>query len=192
MRCASGDHVGVAVMRPVRCGVVLGAVAVAVGACGHGDDAPWRGGPKTPGVTTAKAAPARVMPIPSGPRPQVSPLRGKKHDGFRVFVVTQHETGVFGKTRRSYHVEAHAVRPASACVNTTERRFPDGKAGETMYATLAPAPGKGGAVGWCRGLFRGTVRYQEAFACPSAGRCRTPAGFPKRSEVVVRFSFRVL
>jgi hypothetical protein len=177
----------------LRAVVAFTAVAVTVAACGQGSP------PKTPGAATGVGGPATgiaetkrvVMPIPSGPRPAVSPLRGGRHVGFRVFVINQHHTGVFGKTRRSYHVEAHAVRPAVACVNTTYQRFPDGELGETMYATLSP-DGEGGPVGWCRGLFKGTVRYEEAFACPPIVKCETPRGFPARSEVVVRFTFRVL
>jgi hypothetical protein len=181
------------VLGAVRSGVAVTAVAVTVAACGHGDDAPWRGGPKTPPAPkAARSTPAMVMPIPSGPRPAVSPLRGGKHVAFRVVVVSDRDTGVFGKTRRSYHVEAHSVRRASACVNNRDRRFPDAPAGSTMYATLDPARGEGGPLGWCRGQYRGTIRYIEAFACPSSGTCRPPAGFPSRSKVVVRFTFRVL
>jgi hypothetical protein len=126
---------------------------------------------------------AAVAPVPSGPRPAVSPLRGGKHDGFRVVIVTEHETGVFGKTLRSYHAEAHAVRPASACVSNRDRAFPAGPMGATLHATLDPARGEGGPLGWCRGLFRGTVRFHEAFACPPAGTCHRPARFRSRSEL---------
>jgi hypothetical protein len=177
------------VLRGVRGGVALIALAVTVAACG-GNDAPWRGGPTTPGAK--QHLPARVMPIPSGPRPAVSPLRGGKHVAFRVHVFTQRETGVFGKTRRSYHVEAHAVRPAAACVNNRRHAFPAAPAGETMYVTLDPAVGEGAGPGWCHGLYRGTVSYREAFACPLGATCRPPAGFRKRSQVVLRFTFRVL
>jgi hypothetical protein len=153
----------------------------------RGSENSSRGGPATRAVVHAA-----VAPMPSGPRPAVSPLRGGKHDGFRVVIVTQHETGVFGKTLRSYHVEAHAVRPAAACVNKRDRAFPAGPIGATLYATLDAARGEGGPLGWCRGWFRGTVRYHEAFACPPVGTCHRPARFRSRSEVVVRFSFRVL
>ena len=60
-----------------------------------------------------------------------------------------------------------------------------------MRATLDPRRGEGGELGWCRGLFRGTITYHEAFACPASGTCRPPQGFPNRAETVARFAFRV-
>jgi hypothetical protein len=161
----------------------VAAFAMTVAACGRGSDNSSRGGAATRAVVHAA-----VATIPSGPRPVVSSLRSGKHDGFRVVIVTEHETGVVGKTLRSYHAEAHAVRPASACVSNRDRAFPAGSMGATLYATLDPARGEGGPRGWCRGLFRGTVRYHEAFACPPAGTYHRPARFPSRSEVVIRFS----
>jgi hypothetical protein len=116
---------------------------------------------------------------------------GGRHDRFAVAIARGHATGVFGQTRRAYTAEAHAVRPASGRVNNRDRRFPDGRAGARVRATLDPARGEGGPEGWCRGLFRGTVTYTEAFACPPAGRCHPPHGFPTRTVVVARFSFRV-
>ncbi|MDX6689921.1 MAG: hypothetical protein QOG15_1378 [Solirubrobacteraceae bacterium] len=121
----------------------------------------------------------------------VSPRAGGKHDRFAVAITTAHATGVRGKTRRMYIVEAHAVRPASACVNNRDRVFADRPAGARLRAKLDPARGEGGPEGWCPGRFRGTVRYSEAFACPAKGVCHTPAGFPARSLIVARFSFRV-
>jgi hypothetical protein len=83
------------------------------------------------------------------------------------------------------------VRPASGCVNNRDRRFPDRRAGARVRAVLDPARGEGGPQGWCRGRFRGTVSFTEAFACPARGRCRPPPRFPTRSVVVARFSLRV-
>ena len=121
----------------------------------------------------------------------VSPSTGERHDRFAVAITTRHATGVFGQTRRSYVAEAHAVHPASGCVNNRDRVFAERRAGARVRAVLDPARGEGGPEGWCRGRFRGTVTYTEAFACPPAGRCRPPPGFPTREVVVARFSFRV-
>jgi hypothetical protein len=76
-------------------------------------------------------------------------------------------------------------------VNNRDRPFGEHRAGARIRAVLDPARGEGGPEGWCRGRFRGTVTYTEAFACPPAGRCRPPRGFPTRTVVVARFSFRV-
>jgi hypothetical protein len=61
-----------------------------------------------------------------------------------------------------------------------------------VRAVLDPARGEGGELGWCAGLFRGTVTYFEGFACPPKGTCHPPHGFPTRKRVVARFSFRVV
>jgi hypothetical protein len=106
-------------------------------------------------------------------------------------MTSRHATGVFGQTRRGYVAEAHAVHPASGCVNNRDRVFGERRAGARIRAVLDPARGEGGPQGWCRGRFRGTVTYTEAFACPPAGRCHPPRGFPTRTVVVARFSFRV-
>ena len=121
----------------------------------------------------------------------VSPSAGGRHDRFAVTITSRHATGVFGQTRRGYVAEAHAAHPASGCVNNRDRIFGEHRAGTRIRAVLDPARGEGGPEGWCRGPFRGTVTYTEAFACPPAGRCHPPRGFPTRTVVVARFSFRV-
>jgi hypothetical protein len=121
----------------------------------------------------------------------VSPSAGGRHERFAVAITSRHATGVFGSTRRGYGAEAHAVHPASACVNDRDRLFGEHRAGARIRAVLDPARGEGGPQGRCRGRFRGTVTYTEAFVCPPAGRCRPPRGFPTRTVVVARFSFRV-
>ena len=123
----------------------------------------------------------------------VSPVAGGRHDRFAVVITSARATGVFGQTRRSYVAEAHAVRPASGCVNNRDRVFAAHRASARarVRALLDPARGEGGLQGWCRGRFQGTVTYTEAFACPAAGRCHPPRGFPARTVVVARFSFRV-
>jgi hypothetical protein len=150
----------------------------------------------------AVAAAVVLSAAGSGPRAQadasrmeptvvVSPTAGGKHVRFTVAFTGERATGVFGNTRRSYIVEAYAVRPASACVNNRDRALSGRPAGTRMRATLDPARGKGGPLGWCRGAFRGTVTYSEAYACPPKGRCRPPKGFPRRTRLIARFSFRV-
>jgi hypothetical protein len=168
----------------VRSGVLVAAVATAVAACGHGDDSA-----SPPATRTAPAE--KPVAVASSPSPSlaVSPSEGGKHDRFTVAITSRHATGVFGKTRRAYSVEAHAVRPAVACVNNRDERFPDRPAGTRVHAALAAAPGEGGSLGWCRGRFRGTVTYTDGFACPAAGTCHPE--FPTRSRVVARVSFRV-
>ena len=121
----------------------------------------------------------------------VSPSAGARHERFAVAITSRHATGVSGQTRRSYVAGTHAAQPASGCVNNRDRVFGERRAGARIRAVLDPARGEGGPQGWCRGRFRGTVTYTEAFACPPAGRCRPPRGFPTRKVVVARFSFRV-
>ena len=106
-------------------------------------------------------------------------------------IKTRHTTGVNGKTRRNYTLAAQADTPASGCVNERDRQFADRPAGMQVRAALDPARGEGGAEGWCPGRYEGTVTYFEGFACPSEGRCHIPDGFPTRTEIVARFSFRV-
>jgi hypothetical protein len=121
----------------------------------------------------------------------VSPSAGGRHDRFAVAITSRHATGVFGQTRRGYTAEAHAVHPASGCVNHRERVFGERRAGARVRAVRDPTRGEGGPEGWCRGPFRGMVTYTEAFACPPTGRCHPPPGFPTRKVVVARFSFSV-
>lgn len=145
-------------------------------------------------VSEAPRAPEGV-PAPQGARrplrAAVSPARGGRHTRVTVSVTAQRATGVFGRTRRSYVTEARAVAPASACVVNRDRVFPDARTGARIRAVLDPARGEGGPLGWCRGRFQGTVTYLEGFACPARGTCRPPRGFPRRREVVARFSFEV-
>lgn len=144
-------------------------------------------------VLTVQGGGARARADTSRMDPAVAvvPTTGGKHMRFIVRFTSHRATGVFGKARRSYKVEAHAVRPAVACVNNRDRVLPGRPAGTRMRATLDPARGEGGPAGWCRGTFRGTVTYSEGYACPPKGRCRPPKGFLGRTRVFARFSFRV-
>ena len=114
-----------------------------------------------------------------------------KHDHVIVTITARHATGVFGKVRRSYYLAAQRVQPQIDCVNNRSSGFPDSSAGNSVQAALDPADGDGGPEGWCPGLYRGTVTYTVGFACPAQGACHPPTGFPHRSTIVARFSYRV-
>jgi hypothetical protein len=157
---------------PVPRGALLAAAALA--GCGGGQTVTDTVRDSRPGVSLG-----------------VSPSTGRTHDRFTVAITTRRRAGVVGDTRSAYVVEAHAARPASDCVNNSDRVFPDGPGGRRARAKLDPARGEGGPLGWCRGRFLGTVTYFEGFACPPTGTCRPPPGVPKRRHVVARFSFRV-
>ena len=171
----------------VRSGVVLATATVTAAACGGGSDSASR----THARTTGAPKPIAVALRPNISSPAVSPSTGGKPDRITIALTSEHATGVSGKTRRSYFVEAHAVRPAAACVNSRDRAFAARPAGACVQATLDPARGEGRPQGWCPGRFEGTVTYSEAFACPLAGTCHPPGDFPTRSQLVGRFSFRV-
>jgi hypothetical protein len=180
-------------LRCVPGGVLVAAVAIA--GCGGGGKTAAGAVASIPPSQGAGAPASHRTPVAVSLRPSpsltISPSSGGKHDRFVVAMTSRRATGVFGKTRRGYAVEAHAVRPASACVNNRDQVFRDRPAGDRVRATLDPARGEGGPLGWCPGLFRGTVTYSEAFACPPVGTCHPPHGFPTWARVVARFSFRV-
>jgi hypothetical protein len=154
----------------------LAAALVIAAGCGGGGDSKT-GVSKPPAIATVAVRLSRV--------------EGGKHDPFPVAITTANATGVFGRTRRSYAVAAWATRPRSACVVNRDRVFGPRPPGSRVRATLDPARGEGGPLGWCPGSFRGTVTYIEAFACRTRGVCHVPPGFPERKRVVARFSFRV-
>jgi len=127
-----------------------------------------------------------------GPREEPASVRHHGvHERIPVTFTTRDATGVRGRTIRNYTAEAHAVRSAAGCVNSRDGRFPQSGAGERVEAALDPLHGEGGPEGWCRGRYRGTIKYFEGFACPAQGTCDVPAGFPTRTKVVARFSFVV-
>jgi hypothetical protein len=127
-----------------------------------------------------------------GPREEPASVRHHGvHERIPVTFTTRDATGVRGRTIRNYTAEARAVRSAAGCVNSRDGRFPESAAGERVEAALDPLQGEGGPEGWCRGRYRGTIKYFEGFACPAQGTCRVPAGFATRTKVVARFSFVV-
>jgi hypothetical protein len=124
-------------------------------------------------------------------RATVSPEQGGRHTPFTISITIRDASGVFGRSRRSYYAEARAVNGTSGCVTGRDRAFRSGAAGHNVRATLDTRRGEGAEHGWCRGLFRGTITYFEAFACPASATCRPPQGFPNRAKTVARFTFRV-
>jgi hypothetical protein len=131
------------------------------------------------------------LAAPTVTRLKVSPPAPRRHDRIAVSFTSGRSTGVFGSQRRYYWIQAHSVRPASACVNNRDRGPPSRPAGYRLQALLDPARGDGGVLGWCRGRFKGTMRYSVDYACPASGTCQPPKGFARRSRVTARFSFTV-
>lgn len=119
------------------------------------------------------------------------PVQGTKHARFTLSITTRNDTGVIGKSRRSYLVDVRSVDPSSACVNNRDFAFPPAPAGVGVRVTLDPRHGEGGHLGWCRGVFRGAITYSHGYACPDKGTCRPPKSFQRRATTVARFTFRI-
>jgi hypothetical protein len=151
----------------------------------------WLGSASSTGGSTGWTAYAPSSAAPAVTDLEVSPSAPRRHDRVAVGFTSRRATGVFGKQRRSYVVQAHSVRPASACVNNRDRALPPRPAGYRLRTRLDPARGDGGELGWCRGRFTGTVRYSIGYACPASGTCQSPKSFRRRSSVTARFSFVV-
>jgi hypothetical protein len=155
--------------------VIIFAIAAVAQQASHG-----------PGTTGTPA----VSHLPLSLR--IAPSAAAKHDRIVVTITAAHATGAFGRVRRGYYTEAQRVRPDIACVNNRSGYFPATAAGNQVRAALDPAQGDGGPEGWCPGAYRGTVSFAEGFNCASVqGPCHPPPGFPHRSTIVARFSYRV-
>src|SRR3954451_20896547 len=70
-----------------------------------------------------RVEPAMLLALSAALMLTVSPATAGKHDRVAAAITLPRSTGVFGQTRRSYAVEAHAVQAASACVNNRDRVF---------------------------------------------------------------------
>jgi hypothetical protein len=160
-----------------RVALAAGVVALAIGLLG--------------GSGGAGAGASQPRASSSALRVAIAPAHGGRHTRFTVALTRRHATGVFGNARHTYFAEMHSVKGASACVNNRDRVFADGPAGVRVRAMLDPARGEGGPLGWCPGELRGEVRYTEGYACPPAGTCHTPPGFPSSTRTVARFTVRV-
>jgi hypothetical protein len=106
-----------------------------------------------------------------GPTPpvevRVDPPAGRPGTRFRLELVSTHRSGWHGPRLRDYLV--HVRGPARvACVIEHEAFFSYGRPGARLHAVLDPRRTKGGR--WCRGRFRGVVRYRDGF-CKRNGSC---------------------
>ena len=159
-------------------------VSIGLVALGCGKTAPE---PRSRSAIDAGSAASSPQPVSAA----LSPLQGTKHARFTLSITTRNDTGVVGKSRRSYRVDVRSVDSAIACVNNRDFAFPPAPAGVGVRVTLHPRNGEGGHLGWCRGVFRGTITYSRGYACPAKGRCRPPKGFQRRATTVARFTFRI-
>lgn len=129
----------------------------------------------------------RIGPPPPVPV-SVSPGIGGPETTFRLEVVAGERTGRQGRRERRYWAEVRGPERI-ACVINHDTFFPHGPLGVRLKASLDPTRTKGGR--WCRGRFRGVVRYRDGFVCPPAPTCRVPPNFPTERRVAGRFGFVV-
>ena len=87
-----------------------------------------------------------------------------------------------------YWTEVRGPR-AFACVIEHDAGFGDGLPGARLRAKLDPSRTKG--LRWCRGRFRGVVKYRDGYGCPPRGRCRPPDDFPTEQRTAGPFAFTV-
>lgn len=121
-------------------------------------------------------------------RVSVTPRSGRRATVFRVSLRSRASLGRAGSRRRLYAAAARGPFKA-ACVVDLAAFIDRGRRGEVVAGSLDPTTAKGGR--WCRGRYRGQVRYVDTFACPVKDVCVVPRGFQKVEGVVGRFSFRV-
>ena len=97
-----------------------------------------------------------------GPTPpvrvRVEPATGGPRTRFRLELVSTHRTGR-GRRERDYWASVHGPR-RFACVIERDGWFSYGPPGATLHAELDPSRTEGNR--WCRGRFRGVVRYRDA------------------------------
>jgi hypothetical protein len=90
---------------------------------------------------------------------RVAPMSGGPRTRFRLELESTHPTGGRGRRERSYWATVHGPLK-TACVIQNKAWFSYGPPGATLHAELDPRRTKGGR--WCRGSFRGVVRYRDA------------------------------
>lgn len=168
----------------VRARLCLLGVCLVASGCG---DRPERGA-STDARQDLVASTASRKAAGSSVRASAAPRRGRRSTVFRVSLGSRATLGRAGSRRRLYVASARGPFQA-ACVVELETYIERGRPGEVVAASLDPATAKGGR--WCRGRYRGRVRYVDTFACPAKGVCRIPRGFQQVGRVVGRFSFRV-
>ena len=125
-------------------------------------------------------------PPPVGVR--VSPTRGDPDTMFELEIVAGERSGRRGRRLRRYWAEVRGPR-AFACVIEHDAGFGYGPPGARLRAKLDPSRTKG--LRWCRGRFRGVVKYRDGYGCPPRGRCRPPDDFPTEQRTAGRFAFTV-
>jgi hypothetical protein len=127
---------------------------------------------------------AKRSPPPVAPpvRVTVHPSVGRPWTRFRLELVSAQGTRRQGRQERAYSA---AVRGPlrTACVIETAAWFSHGPPGARLHAVLDPSRAKGAR--WCRGTFRGVVRYRDGL-CRRNGRC-----FQMRVSRAASFSFTV-
>jgi len=110
---------------------------------------------------------ARVGP-PAPVAVRVSPASGHPQTSFRLHFVATQRTGRRGRRERDYWASVRGPRRI-ACVIESWVWFSHGSPGARLHAVLDPRRTKGAR--WCRGRFRGVVRYRDSL-CRRSGTCR--------------------
>ena len=161
--------------------------------CGAGDsDAPRTAEPAGAEDVRLKPTPASERASRSRLEPSVAPHTGTRTSVVRVTFRSRVRLGATrdGRTR-SYYVVAKRRPAMSGCVQHRYGWVGSGRRGRRVTARMDPTRGKGGHLGWCRGRYRGRIRYFDGYACPSEGECRAPRGFERIYRRVGTFRFAI-
>jgi hypothetical protein len=136
--------------------------------------------------STSSRPPFTARPVAA----RVAPAAGGTSQVFRVHFRAGDATGTTGPVIRGY--EAHLTRAdGTACIVDTGGFFNTrSDPGERLTIVLDPNRMMGRR--WCRGRFRGVLRFYDDYACPRRGTCRPPRGFGgRRARTVARLTFTV-
>jgi hypothetical protein len=118
----------------------------------------------------------------------VRPNSGRPRTVFRLEIVAGKRSARQGRRQRLYSAEVQGPL-RSACVIQHATTFGYAPPGARLQARLDPSHTKGNK--WCRGRFRGVIKYHDGFVCPPRRTCRPPTDFPTEDRTVARFGFRV-
>jgi hypothetical protein len=122
----------------------------------------------------------------------VVPRAGHRTSIIRIGFKTPIRIGTAaGNRRRGYFLVARRRGGMSGCVQQRDGFVRPGRAGQRVVGRINPARGKGGLLGWCRGEYRGKVRYYDLWACPDTEVCAEPDRFESIDQVVARFRFSI-
>ena len=97
----------------------------------------------------------------------VRPPSGDPDTRFRLEIEASHRSGRRGRHFRGYWASVHGPL-RTACVIEHDAFFSYGPPGARLHAELDPSRTKGGR--WCRGRFRGVLRYRDWDYTRPAGR----------------------